>query len=113
MLEVDFDAFGNNDPYELEDQHQVFFKDRQFNKASIALIASAINGNSDNLDYLFKIDPQAFEYIHTKNTEKTGNLILKIAEDLENQHARSLRAPVSIRLPVVKELTIETLSIRE
>lgn len=110
LLAINFNAFGSNDPYELEDQHQAFFKSGQFNEASIALIASAINGNSDNLDYLLKLDPQAFEYIHTKNMEKTRNLILKIAEDLEKQHARSLLASVSIRLPDVKELTSEVLS---
>jgi hypothetical protein len=97
-LKINFDEFQNKDPYELEELHQYFFKKKQFIEAAWALIGSAVKGDSENMDYLLKLDPKALQYINRKDVTATEELISKIAKDLARQFRYSEHEPF-VNLP--------------
>lgn len=81
---INFDDFSG-DPYDLEEKYLNLSKSRNFKEAAIALVGSAISGNSENLDYLLKIDQNAIKYIMNKDNYNTGLIISKISKELEEQ----------------------------
>jgi hypothetical protein len=85
QITIDFNEFYDKDPYELEEQHQLFFQNQKFTEAAKALIGSAMNGDSENMDYILRLDPKASQYIANKDLDSTRNLVKRIAEDLAKQ----------------------------
>lgn len=81
---ISFDDFSG-DPYDLEEKYLSLSKSGNFKEAAVALAGSAINGNSENLDYLLKIDQNAIKYIKNKDNYKTAEIISKISKELEKQ----------------------------
>jgi hypothetical protein len=81
---IAFDEF-HGDPYELEEKYLSSAKSGDFHKAAAALVGSGISGNSECLDYVLKVDPQAPKYIQGGDVTNTKILISKIEKSLENQ----------------------------
>jgi hypothetical protein len=78
-----FDEFADKDPYEREEEYQRLLKLKNFPEAAIALLGAASNGDSDSMDYILKLDRNAFDYIRSKDLKQTQDLISKISEDLK------------------------------
>jgi hypothetical protein len=83
LRNFNFNEFSDKDPYEQEQEYQRLLRLKNFPEAAIALLGAANNGDSDSMDYVLKLDKQAFEYIRSKDVKKTQDLIAKIAEDLK------------------------------
>ena len=79
---IDFEEFSV-DPHEREQEYQRHLKLGNFPEAAIALLGAAINGDSDSMDYVLKLDTKAFDYIRGKDLQNTQLIISKIADDLK------------------------------
>jgi cation transport regulator ChaC len=82
--EAPLKKYLNMDPYDLEEKHQEFFKDNDLRESAICLIASAVAGMSDNLDYLLKLEPEARSFISKNNKEEIEKIIDLVIKDLKS-----------------------------
>ena len=80
---VNFDDFLGKDPYALEEEYQRLCKLKKFREAAVYLIGAAMNGLSDELDYILKIDVQVLRYVQDKDLAKIEEIISRIATNLE------------------------------
>jgi hypothetical protein len=113
QIEIDFNEFHGKDPYELDEKHQSLFRKQQFNEAAKALIGSAMNGDSDNMDYVLRLDPMANQHIAKNDLESTRNLVKRIAEDLSKQFKVSQRKVDLPRTPFAFDIKEEAVSKKE
>ncbi len=81
LSSINFDDFSG-DPYELEDRYLTLAKSKKFREAAIALIGSGLSGNSENLDYVLKINHEAIAHVRKKDLKNTEILIEQVARKL-------------------------------
>lgn len=96
------DDYKECDPYDLEELHQKYFREKNFPEAAKALIASAMRGEMENQDYLLRINPQALIYIEQGNTGQIQILLSKVSEALALQFIHYQKPAQSVTLNAYK-----------
>jgi hypothetical protein len=79
----------SKDPHELDEKYLEAFNKNNFSKAAKYLTLSAIYGNQDNRDFLYKIDKDVGKYLLKHQSEESINyyeniLSEKIIEYMKN-----------------------------
>lgn len=103
-FKYDFNQCNGKDYFVLEELFEIEFKKSDFYKSALYLIASAKEGNSDNLDYILKIDKEIIKYFKENNIDKLIEIHKKIVNKLKKQKKRiNAYQNLEIRLPNGKE----------
>lgn len=82
-VNINFDEFSKMDGPEWEQEYQRFLRERKYPEAAIALLGAAVNGDSDSMDYVLKVNIKAFDYIRKRDLENTQFVISELSKRLQ------------------------------